>query len=168
MGGSGKIAAATAGNRPILVHSGFTLFPHRFRLTRSYGKARFPCVGSLDNECWMLASSWSCITCFDSTNYQLTVTPKPRERKLNTNFFFSNFVGTAGISRQNPGISQQTILISLVSRDIPNFLAPTRSRGRSLPKRKISGLKSLGLGSFLCLKTWEEPSMDQYQCRGKL
>ena len=27
-----------------------------------------------------------------------------RERKLNQNFFFSNFSGTPGISRQNPGI----------------------------------------------------------------
>ena len=34
------------------------------------------------------------------------------------------------------------------SRGIPNFLAPTPSCGRPLPHRKISGLKSLGLGSF--------------------
>ena len=71
-----------------------------------------------------------------------------RGQKLNTNFFFSNFSGTAGISQQNPGISRQKSFISLVSRDIPNFLAPTPSRGRPLPKPKISGLKSLGLGSF--------------------
>ena len=63
-------------------------------------------------------------------------------------FFFSNFSGTAGISRQNPGISHQKSLISLVSRDMPNFLAPTPSSGTPLPTRKISGLKSLGLGSF--------------------
>ena len=87
-----------------------------------------------------------------------------RGRKLNPNFFFSDFSGTPGISRQNPGISRQKSLISLVSRGIPNFLAPTRSRGRPLPRRKISGLKSLGLGSFfvpglsLCqsLKFWGE------------
>ena len=36
-----------------------------------------------------------------------------RERKLNTNFFLSNFSGAAGISRQNPGISRQKGLISL-------------------------------------------------------
>ena len=71
-----------------------------------------------------------------------------RERKLNPNFFFSNFSGTPGISRRNPGISRQKSLISLVSRGIPNFLAPTPSCGRPLPHRKISGLKSLGLGSF--------------------
>ena len=71
-----------------------------------------------------------------------------RERKLNPNFFFSNFSGTPGISRQNPGISRQKSLISPVSRGIPNFLAPTPSCGRTLPHRKISGLKSLGLGSF--------------------
>ena len=70
------------------------------------------------------------------------------EQKLNTNFFFSKFSGAAGISRQNPGISRQKHLISLVSRDIPKFLAPTPSHGRPLPKRKISGPKSLGLGSF--------------------
>ena len=74
--------------------------------------------------------------------------PTNRERKLNPNFFFSNFSGTPGISRQNPGISRQKSLISLVSRGIPNFLAPTPSCGRPLPHRKISGLKSLGLGSF--------------------
>ena len=74
-----------------------------------------------------------------------------RGQKLNTNFFFSNFSGTAGISQRNPGISRQKSLISLVSRDIPNFLAPTPSCGRPLPHRKISGLRiqlSLGLGSF--------------------
>ena len=70
------------------------------------------------------------------------------ERKLNPNFFFSNFSGNFGISRQNPGISRQKSLISLVSRGIPNFLAPTPSCGRPPPHRKISGLKSLGLGSF--------------------
>ena len=38
------------------------------------------------------------------------------------------------------GISRQKSLISLVSRDVPNFLAPTPSCGRPLPLRKISGL----------------------------
>ena len=49
-----------------------------------------------------------------------------RERKLNANFFFSSFSGAAGISQQNPAISRQKSLISQVSRDISNFLAPTR------------------------------------------
>ena len=71
-----------------------------------------------------------------------------RERKLNPNFFFSNFSGTSGISRQNPGISRPKSLISLVSRDVSNFLAPARSRGRPLPNWIISGPKSVGLGSF--------------------
>ena len=71
-----------------------------------------------------------------------------RERKLNTNFFFSNFSGTSGISRQIPGISRQKSLISLVSRDISNFSAPTPSCGRPPPHPKKSGPKSLGLGSF--------------------
>ena len=47
-----------------------------------------------------------------------------RGLELNTNFSFSSFSGTSGISRQNPGISRQWSLISLVSRDIPNFWAP--------------------------------------------
>ena len=77
-------------------------------------------------------------------------TKSSRERKLNTNFFFSNFSGAPGISRQNPRISRLKSLISLVSRDVSNFLAlaPARSRGRHLPHWKISGPKSLGLGSF--------------------
>ena len=72
-----------------------------------------------------------------------------RGQKLNTNFFSSCFSGAAGISQQqNPGTSRPKSLISLVSRDIPNLLGPTPSRGRPLPHRKISGLKSLGLCSF--------------------
>ena len=74
-----------------------------------------------------------------------------RGRELNPNIFFSNFSGASGISRQNPGISRQKSLIPWVSRDIPNFLAPTPSRGRPPPHQKISGLKSLGLGSFFVL-----------------
>ena len=73
---------------------------------------------------------------------------KNRGRELNTNLFFSNFSGTPGTSRQNPGISRPKVWFPCVSRDIPNFLAPTRSRGRPPPHRKISGTKSLGLGSF--------------------
>ena len=71
-----------------------------------------------------------------------------RGQKLNPNIFFSNFSGASGISRKIPGISRQKSLIPWVSRDIPNFLAPTLSRGRPPPHQKISGLKSLGLGSF--------------------
>ena len=71
-----------------------------------------------------------------------------RGRELNPNIFFSNFSGASGISRQNPRISRQKSLIPWVSRDIPNFLAPTPSCGRPPPHQKISGLKSLGLGSF--------------------
>ena len=52
---------------------------------------------------------------------------------------------------QNPGISRQKSLISMVSRGIPNSLAPTPSRGRPPPHRKIPGLKSLGLCFFSCL-----------------
>ena len=70
-----------------------------------------------------------------------------RGRKSNTNFFFSNFSGTAGISRQNPGIPRQKSLIFLVSRDIPNFLAPAPSRGRPPPRPKFSGVtRTFGFG----------------------
>ena len=71
-----------------------------------------------------------------------------RGQKLNPNIFFSNFSGASGISRQIAGISRQKSLIPWVPRDIPNFLAPTPSPGRPPPHQKISGLKSLGLGSF--------------------
>ena len=60
-----------------------------------------------------------------------------REHKL----FFSNFSGT-------PGISRQKVWFPWVSKDIPNFLAPTPSRGSPPPHPKISGPKCLGLGSF--------------------
>ena len=67
--------------------------------------------------------------------------------KIEHDLFFSNFSGAAGISQRIPGYPAKN-LISLVLRDIPHFWAPTPSRGRPLPPRKISGLKSLGLGSF--------------------
>ena len=71
-----------------------------------------------------------------------------RARNRTQTFFFSNSSGTTGISQQNPGASRPKCLISLVWRDIPSFLAAAPSRGRPLPHRKISGLKSLGLCSF--------------------
>ena len=77
-----------------------------------------------------------------------------RERRLNPNFFFSNFLGAPGISRQNPGISRPKSLISLVSRDVSNFLAPPPVHVEDPePHWKISGPKSLGLGSFF-LPEW--------------
>ena len=54
----------------------------------------------------------------------------------------------AGYPGKIPGYPAKKSLISLVSRGIPNFLAPTPSSGGPPPQRKISGLKSLGLGSF--------------------
>ena len=73
---------------------------------------------------------------------------------MNPNIFFSNF---SGASRQNPGISRHKSLIPWVSRDIPNFLAPAPSRGRPPPHQKISGLKSLGLGSFFVPELCSKP-----------
>ena len=74
--------------------------------------------------------------------------PTGRGQELNTNFSFSNLSGTPEISRQHPGISRQTVLFPWASKDIPNFLAPTPSRGRPMPHPKTSGPKNLGLGSF--------------------
>ena len=70
--------------------------------------------------------------------------------KIEHKLFFLKLFGHPRdyLSRQNPGTSRPKDLISLVSMDIPNFLAPTPSCGRPLPNRKISGLKSLGLCSF--------------------
>ena len=79
--------------------------------------------------------------------------------KIEPKHFFSNFSGASGISRDFAGISRQKSLIPWVSRDIPNFLAPTPSRGRPPPHQKISGLKSLGLGSFFVPEFGNEKTM---------
>ena len=47
-----------------------------------------------------------------------------------------------------PGYPRPKVWFPCVSKDIPNFLAPTPSRGRPPPHPKISGPKSLCLGSF--------------------
>ena len=79
---------------------------------------------------------------------ECVLTALNRERKLNTNFFFLKLFGhRRDIPAKSRDIPPKS-LISLVSRDIPNFLAPTHSRGRPPPHPKISGPKSLGLGSF--------------------
>ena len=69
------------------------------------------------------------------------------EHKL---FFLKFFGRPRDIPPQNPGMSRQKVCFSWVSRDIPNFLAPTPSRGRSPPHPKISGTKKFGFG-FLFL-----------------
>ena len=86
-------------------------------------------------------SSYSCLLKFSQ------LIPQYRGKKLNT-IVFSNFVRTPGHPNQNPGISRQNVWFSWASRDIPSIVAPTHSRGRSPPHRKISGPKSLGLCSF--------------------
>ena len=67
---------------------------------------------------------------------------------MNTNLFFSNFSGTSGIPRQNPGISRPKVWFPWVSKDMLNILSPTRLPGRPPPHPNISGPKSLGLCSF--------------------
>ena len=66
--------------------------------------------------------------------------------------FFSNFSGAPGISQQKSRDIPPKVwfpwVTGWVSRDVSNFLAPTPSCGRTPPHPKISGPKSLGLGSF--------------------
>ena len=76
--------------------------------------------------------------------------PQIRQRKLNPNFFFSNFFFCGhpwDIPAESRDIPPKKFDFPGFE-GIPNFLAPTPSCGRPLPHRKISGLKSLGLGSF--------------------
>ena len=74
-----------------------------------------------------------------------------RGRKLNTNFFSLKLLGhPRDILEKIPGDPARK-LVSLGFEGhthIPNFLAPTPSRGRPPPHPKISGPKSLGLGSY--------------------
>ena len=58
-----------------------------------------------------------------------------------------NFVGAPGYPSKNRDIPPK-VWFPWVSKDIPNFLAPTPSCGRPPPHPKISGPKSLGSGSF--------------------
>ena len=77
------------------------------------------------------------------------IPPKNRGHKIEPKHFFSQtFRALPGYPGKIPGYPAKKSLIPWVSRDIPNFLAPTPSRGRPPPHQKISGLKSLGLGSF--------------------
>ena len=66
--------------------------------------------------------------------------------------FLEFFGQRPGISWQkHPGIFCKKVWFPRASSNIPNFLAPTPSRGRLPPHRNISGPKRLGLRSFfLC------------------
>ena len=65
-------------------------------------------------------------------------------------FFFSNFSGTPGISRQKSCDVPPKSLASLgFEGQTELFWPPPHSRGRPLPHPKTSGPKSLGLGSCL-------------------
>ena len=76
------------------------------------------------------------------------VSAKIGAKNCTQTFFSQTFRAFPGYPGKIPGYPAKKSLIPWVSRDIPNFLAPTLSRGRPPPHRKISGLKSLGLGSF--------------------
>ena len=69
-----------------------------------------------------------------------------RVQTLNTNFFFSIFSGTRGISRQKSRDIPPKRLFPWVPKDILNSLGPTPSRRRPPSHLKISGTESLALG----------------------
>ena len=91
----------------------------------------------------------------DSPLLGLPISLNIRGRELNTNLFFSNFLGAPGISRQKSRDIPPKSLVSLGFEGRTElFLAPTPSRGRPPSHPKISGPKSLGLGSLSSLKYW--------------
>ena len=81
--------------------------------------------------------------CFISSWNPLTA----HQMRLQAPFFLKLF----GHTRETPGKSRDIPPKSFfpwVSKDIPKFLAPHRSRGTPAPHPKISRPKSLALGSF--------------------
>ena len=74
-----------------------------------------------------------------------------RETRAEHKHFSQTFSGNSGVSEQNPGISRQKVCFPLVSRVIPNFLAPTPSCGRTPPHQRISGAKVWAWAPFFCL-----------------
>ena len=66
------------------------------------------------------------------------------ELKLNTNVFFSNFLGAPGISGQNPGISRQNVCSPWVSRDVLNFWPPSLHVEDPHPTGRYLGPKVVG------------------------
>ena len=71
-----------------------------------------------------------------------------RERELNTNLYFLKLFGhPRDIPAKSRDIPPKN-LVSLVSKDIPNFWPPPLHVQNPPPHPKISGPKSLGLGSF--------------------
>ena len=69
---------------------------------------------------------------------------------------FSQTFRAPRISRQNPGISRQKSLVSLVSRDIPNFLAPTQL-ARENPPSKLQASLNVRENCFLEVSCWKTP-----------
>ena len=77
-----------------------------------------------------------------------TFSPHKKGRELNTNFFL-NFSGhPRDIPAKIPGCPAKKFAFPGFRRTYRTFLAPTPSRGRPPPHPKISGPKSLGLGSL--------------------
>ena len=70
------------------------------------------------------------------------------EHKL---FSLKCFGRPRGYPAKHPGISSPKVWFSWVSKDIPNFLAPTPSPGRTPPHPKISGPKVWVGVPFSCL-----------------
>ena len=76
-----------------------------------------------------------------------------RGQELNANIFFSNFLGTSGISRQNSRDMPPRNFGFLCSEGHTELLVPTPSRGRPPPTRRYPDAKVWVRVPFSCLKT---------------
>ena len=79
------------------------------------------------------------------------ITTYARERTLNTNLFSQTIWAPLGYPGKNPGTSRQKVWFRWVSRDIPNFLAPIPSRGRTPTPPQD---QKFGFMLFSCLIHW--------------
>ena len=84
----------------------------------------------------------------------------------NCRFSSQTFRAPPGYPGGNPRISRPKVWFPWVSKGIPNFLAPTPSRGRPPPHRKISGSRSVGLCSFFFLE-YKQGSEPQQEIKDK-
>ena len=112
------------------------------------------CKPSCQWELWY--SWWACFRTGTASGMQMELLlmleslaslASNRGQAFEQKFFCLKLFGHPRISRQNPRISRKKVWSLWVSKDIPNFLAPTLSRARP-HILNISGPKSLGLGSL--------------------
>ena len=84
-----------------------------------------------------------------------------RGQTLNTYVFLETFRALPGYPSQNLGIFRQNVWFSWVSRDIPSFLGPTRSRGKAPTPPEDIWTQKFGFvlqdASVLPDETWQGP-----------